>query len=520
VSRVLVLGLDSADAELIERWADEGHLPTFAALRRSGAWERLGTTAEVLHVSAWPTIYTGATPGRHGLYHAYQARAGTQALHRTRVEWGALPAFWQLLDRVGKRCLVMDAFMDRPLNDFGGTQIVEYGTWTWFSDPGGRPRRVHRELMRRFGPYPAPEHSKVLTVPEPVWFRDQLVAGARRKGEVVGWLLGEMPWDMAFIGFGEPHGAGHYLWHVSDPEYPSHPAAGVPGAEHALRDVYAAVDEALGTILARVDRSTTILVTSGDGMGPNYSAPHLLPEVLHRLGLFHGAGVGAGAAGDAPAAPGKKGGLAAAIRQMIPLQARQAVTKCLPRSLHYRLSMKWVNSAIDWERSKAVCIPNSNEGYVRVNLEGRESRGIVPQGAAYEDLLAEMEVRLGELVEPTRGRTAAERLVRMDRMFAGSERRHLPDLVFTWDPGARVLGDLESAACGRVHGPAGYELAPYYTGNHRPTAFVAGKGPGIGPGVIPANGHIVDLPPTIFALLGVEPAAQFEGRAWTDFTRR
>ena len=223
MTRVLVLGLDSADAELIERWADAGHLPTFAALRREGTWGRLGTTAEVLHVSAWPTIYTGARPGHHGLYHAYQARAGTQALHRTRVEWGALPAFWQLLDRAGRRCLVMDAFMDRPLEDFGGTQIVEYGTWTWFSDPGGRPKQLYRELMRRFGPYPAPEHSRVLTVPDPAWFRDQLVAGARRKGEVVRWLLDRAAWDLAFIGFGEPHGAGHYLWHLGDESYPSHP---------------------------------------------------------------------------------------------------------------------------------------------------------------------------------------------------------------------------------------------------------------------------------------------------------
>ncbi len=513
MSRVLVLGLDSADAELIERWADEGHLPTFAALRRGGAWRRIGTTAEVLHVSAWPTIYTGATPGHHGLYHAYQARAGTQALHRTRVEWGALPAYWQLLDRAGKRCLVMDAFMDRPLDDFGGTQIVEYGTWTWFSDPGGRPRKIYRELMRRFGPYPAPEHSQVLTVPEPVWFRDQLAGAARRKGEAVRWLLGEVPWDMAFIGFGEPHGAGHYLWHVSDPEYPSHPSGGVPGAEHALRDVYVAVDDALGTILAGVDASTTVLVVSGDGMGPNHASPHLLPEALHRLGLFHGAGVGAAGAGQGAPAK-KKGGLAAAIRQAIPLSARQAVTRCLPRSVHYRLSMKWVNSGIDWERSKVVCIPNSNEGYFRVNLSGREPKGIVPQGAACGDLLGELDARMSELVEPTRGHRAAERIYRMDQTFTGSERPHLPDLVMTWDPAARVLGELESAACGRVRGPAGFELAPYYTGNHRPTAFAALRGPALGAAGIPEDGHIVDLPPTVFALLGVERAAQFEGRSW------
>ena len=306
MTRVLVLGLDSADAELIERWADAGHFPTFAALRREGTWGRLGTTAEVLHVSAWPTIYTGARPGQHGLYHAYQARAGTQALHRTRVEWGALPAFWQLLDRAGRRCLVMDAFMDRPLEDFGGTQIVEYGTWTWFSDPGGRPRQLYRELMRRFGPYPAPEHSRVLTVPDPAWFRDQLAAGARRKGEVVRWLLDRAAWDLAFIGFGEPHGAGHYLWHLGDESYPSHPPALTSGTEHALRDVYRAVDEALAVILESAGGDTTVLVTSGDGMGPNYSGCHRIPEVLHRMGLFHGPGVGAAAAPGA--APAKKGG--------------------------------------------------------------------------------------------------------------------------------------------------------------------------------------------------------------------
>lgn len=518
MNRVLIVGLDSADAELIERWADAGYLPTFASLRREGAWGRLRTTAEVLHVSAWPTIYTGATPGHHGLYHAYQARAGTRALHRTRVEWGALPAFWQLLDRAGKRCVVMDAFMDRPLPGFGGTQILEYGTWTWFSDPGGQPRRVRRELLRRFGPYPAPEHSKVLTVPDPVWFRDQLAAGAAHKGEVVRWLLGECEWDMAFIGFGEPHGAGHYLWHLSDPEYPSHPAGGAPGSEHALRDVYVAVDRALAAVLDAVDRGTTVLVASGDGMGPNYSGCHHLPEVLHRLGLFYGAGVGAGAsAGQSP--PRKRGGLAAAIRQAIPLGARQAVTRCLPRSVHYRLSMKWVNNAVDWERSRAFCIPNSNEGYVRVNLQGREPGGTVPAGQAYAELLDELGARVAELTEPAAGRRAAECVYRMDRVFPGSERPHLPDLVVTWDPAARVLGEVESAAVGRVQGPGGYEVAPYYTGNHRPNAFVAGRGPGIAPGAVPADGHILDLPPTIFALLGVEPPGHFEGRAWQAFGR-
>jgi predicted AlkP superfamily phosphohydrolase/phosphomutase len=347
-------------------------------------------------------------------------------------------------------------------------------------------------------------------VPDAAWFRDRLVAGARHKGEVVRWLLGRDEWDLAFIGFGEPHGAGHYLWHLGDFTYPSHPAAPAPGTEQALRDVYRAVDEALGAILDAVGESATVLVTSGDGMGPNYSGCHHVPEMLHRMGLFHGAGVGAAAATGG--VPRKKGGLAAAVRQAIPLSLRQAVSRCLPRSVHYRLSMKWVNAGIDWHRSQAFCIPNSNEAYVRVNLMGREPHGTV-EPEQMGDLLARIDDRLAGLVAPETGRRAVERTYTMDRVFPGSERPHLPDLSVTWDAAARTLRELDASALGRIVGRAGYEIAPYYTGNHRAAAFVAARGPGA-PASIPADGHIVDLPATVFALLGVERPAHFEGRAW------
>lgn len=517
--RALVIGLDSADADLLERWSSEGFLPTLTALRRDGVWGRLRTTAEVLHVSAWPTIYTGARPGHHGMYHAFQIRAGEQSIHRTRAEDCAIPPFWKYLDDAERKCLVMDAFMDYRLDGFRGIQILEYGTWTWFTKPASTPSRMRGEILQRFGPYPAPEHTQILMVPEPVVFRDRLVAGAALKGRVVQWLLREKPWDMAFVTFGEPHGGGHYLWHVSDKEYPAHPNGVGAEAEHALRDVYAAVDQAIGTILSVVDDSTTVFVVSGDGMGPNYSGCHLLPEVLHRLGLFHGTGVGFDSGEDSGGTRARqRPGLAASVRQAIPLSLRHTVTRCLPTSLRYWLNMKWTNQAIDWERSKAFCIPNSNEGYVRVNLQGREPGGIVPaRGGAYEELLDDVAAVASELVVPDRGRAVVRGVFRMDDVFPGDRSRDLPDLVVTWDPDARVLGELESDRCGHIRGPAGYQVAPYYTGNHRPNAFVFARGPHVPGGGALEDGDIVDLPATILALLGVDPPAHFEGRPWAEF---
>ena len=503
--RVLLIGLDSADAELIERWADQGHLPTFARLRREGLWSRLGTTAEVMHVSAWPTIYTGVTPGRHGLYHAYQVRAGDQRIQRTNPAWCARPPFWKHLDDAGRRCIVLDAFMDWPLPGFKGQQVLEYGTWTWFGEPGSTPPGLLKEILGRFGPYPVPDHSRLTSVPaDLVGFRDKLLAGVAKKAEVTRWLMRGQPWDFLFVTFAEPHGAGHYLWHAEDRNYPSHPADGVPGMASPIRDVYVAVDRAIGEILKAADDRTTVLVTSGDGMGPNYSATHHLPPLLARLGLH--------ASQETAAAGSARKGLLRQIRGMIPLPVRQAITRCLPRDMQHRLSTGWVNAGMDWQRTSVFPIPNSNEAYLRVNLQGREPQGIVAAGesrALLDGLAAEMRA----LVNPANGEIAADRVTLVDDAFPGPERQHLPDLVVSWREEARVLHDLAGRGCGAVHGPAGYQIAPFYTGNHRPLAFLAARGPNVCRARAPAGGHIVDIPASILALLGVDPPGWFEGAA-------
>ncbi len=494
----------------------DGSMPHFADLRRQGLFGRLGTTAEVMHVSAWPTMYTGVTPGHHGMYHAYQIRGGEQVIHRTQPCRIGSPPFWKLLDDAGRKCIILDAFMDCPIERFKGIQILEYGTWTWFGEPGSSPPGMLGDIKRRFGPYPAPEHSNLVQVPhDPARFRDQLVAGTQVKSRVIQALMKEHDWDLLFATFGEPHGAGHYLWHLSDQEYPTHPASGPLAAMHPMRDVYVALDAAIGAIVGAADDRTTVLITSGDGMGPNYSGCHLMPEMLHRMGHFFAGGVGGDGGTKAP----KKGALSA-LRQAVPLSWRQSVTRCLPRSMRYRLSMKWVNSGIDWSRSKLFCIPNSNEGYFRVNLRGREPQGIVGPGAECEELLGSLRETLVDLRNPANGRPAPERVVLMDQMYSGARRQDLPDAVISWDLNARILDEIEGSSIGRIKKQPGHAISPFYTGNHRPTAFLLARGPALHhPGAF-SGGHILDLAPTILSTLGVDAPAYFEGQPWAAFQAR
>lgn len=509
----MVIGLDSADADLIETWMSEGHLPAFSALREEGAWGRLTTSAELMHVSAWPSLYTGVGPGSHGLYHAYQTRAGLRGVERARPDRCGAPSFWEDLDRAGRRTIVMDAFMTAPVEGFGGTQILEYGTWTWFGAPESRPKSALKEILRRFGPYPAPEHLAVLEPPDPVWFRDRLVEAIERKTEIVEWLLKESAWDALFVTFGEPHGAGHYLWHHDDRDHPA-TAHRTDRARHPLRDVYSAVDRAIAHLADRVADDVTLIVVSADGMGPNHAAPQHVPGVLHRLDLFHGTGIG-GAVRD-PEEGRAKRGLTARARSLVPLPLRQAVSRCIPRSLHYRLSMRWVNDAVDWERTRVFMIPNSNEAYLRIRREGRD-----PGGRESDRSAADLETLLEEtgrgLRHPDTGERAAARVVRVDDVVDGPRRDDLPDVVLAWNERAEIGQRLESDRVGLVEGGAGYQTSPCYTGNHRPNAFVAARGPAVRRGST-ISGDIVDLAPTALALFDIEPPMRHIGTPWPEVT--
>jgi predicted AlkP superfamily phosphohydrolase/phosphomutase len=514
-NRVLLIGLDSGDAELIEAWMASGHLPNFAALKAQGLYSRVGTTADIMHVSAWPTLYTGTGPGQHGLYHAYQVYAGEQLIRRPDPAGAGRPPFWKYLDDAGRKCIVFDAFMDYPLPGFKGQQILEYGTWTWFGTPASNPRGLLRSIKSRFGEYPAPEHTEQVQVPEdPLSFRDKLVAGARVKGRITSALMRESDWDMLFVTFGEPHGAGHYLWHFDDPDYPLQGADPRHRGLNFMRDVYAAIDAALGEMLAASDDRTTVLVTSGDGMGPNHAGAHLCPELLHRLDLFHSQNVG-GASN--PSAAKKKKGVLSLVREAIPLGLRQQVSRCMPRSMRMNVSLKWMNAGIDWSRSRVFCVPNSNEGYFRVNLKGREPLGVVGAGAEYDDLVGGLVAELEQLKNPLNGVRAVETVGRVDALCHGERVRDLPDALATWNPAARITSSLESPRAGRIDKLPGYQISPFYTGNHRPNAFVLARGPAVGAGASLDGGHIADIAPTVLSLLGVDVPPHFEGRAWNGF---
>jgi predicted dehydrogenase/predicted AlkP superfamily phosphohydrolase/phosphomutase len=513
-ARVLLLGLDAGDAELIEQWCGQGLLPNISRMRSRGAWTRMRTTAEIAHVSAWPSIFTGTTPDKHGLYHAYVMKPGEQGPRRPRPDLSPYPFLWKLLSDHGKRCVIMDAFLTCPLEPFNGVQIVDWGSWSWFWEPTITPATLKTEIQDRFGSYPAEDHSLVGMAPptDLQGFRERLLAATTKKAEVVKWLMEREDWDFFLVVFGESHPAGHYFWHLHDPSYIAHPSEGAGLLQHALRDVYVALDRAIGEVLRSVDDRTTVFLVSGDGMGPNYSGSHILADLLARMGLLNTGGTDQEiAANHKPSRP--RGDVLSTIRQMIPERLRIAVSqKLLSRRLRETLSVRWKTAGISWEHTRAFLIENANEGYIRINLKGREPRGVVEPGLEYANLCDEIARTARSMINPANERPAALTVHKTDDLYRGPCRDAMPDVIINWNDEARLTTELLTEKYGRVRSNApGWALAPYYTGNHRPNAFMIALGPDVARETVHDGASILDLAPTILAAFGIEPPEYMDG---------
>ncbi|HVY61960.1 MAG TPA: alkaline phosphatase family protein, partial [Planctomycetota bacterium] len=66
--RLLVLGLDGADYDLVRRLLAEGRLPTIGRLARDGSFGPLRSTIPAVTPTAWSSFLTGLNPGAHGIF--------------------------------------------------------------------------------------------------------------------------------------------------------------------------------------------------------------------------------------------------------------------------------------------------------------------------------------------------------------------------------------------------------------------------------------------------------------------
>ena len=504
-ARTLVIGLESADLRLVEKWVGEGALPFLGSMLRSCPLVTLRTPLHVLQTAVWPSLLTGVSAGRLGRYVLWsQIRNGTYHLHPPPTVPTSLRRYQEFLADRGIGSVLADIPNDVRVPGHRGMQIVDWATEFHFGDCETEPREIAARIAREVGSYPiAAFRLSGDSQPDHLELARLLDEGVRRKGVLSRWLLEQPGVEHVVSVFSEMHKAAHWLWKYMDDEHVDHEDS-PPVLRDAVRRVYEGVDRELAALAALLGPRDNLVVFSEQGMQANYRGDHLAEPLLEALGLLVRdssrpptlpSGVFARGTNERGPPAGNRSGLWRAIK---------ATKARIPEALKAPLRPFRRRSDIDWRRTRVFRLPTDRNTYFRVNLRGREPLGCV-EPPEYDALLDRLEAEVRALRNGATGASAVVDVFRLHDLFPGERADYLPDLAVEWAADTPI-DSLQSESIGTLSLP----VREVRSGNHRAEGFLCASGPAFVAGPARLEGDILQIPATLLGAHGVPQPPQFE----------
>lgn len=493
MTRVLVIGFDSMDVELVDKWAATGDLPTFRKLRGEALSGSITNPFLLESGGCWPAFATGVDPDKSGQFDGarYFDPETYEIKHYLREDLPR-PAFWEDLAKASKRCASIDVPTIYPARFVNGIEVVDRSTHV--PAEGGyrmrfntQPPELKEEILTQFGPDPGgllpSGHFPVDTVSSVQSLMKIMRARVKDKTDLILHYFSKEDWDF-FIGvFHDAHNVGHDVWHVHDLTHPRHRADILAAVGDPIKQTYIELDHALARILDSVDDDVLKIVYLSHGMGRNSTGAYFLDRILARIE-----------------------GLPLSNRSRWEVRAGRAMWRRLPGRM--RQALRPLRSTV----YKNAYLPNRHKrkyfeiycsdrvSGVRVNLKGREAQGVVEPGREYEEILSMLTRELSAVRKVPSGSPMILRVERTSDHYSGSALDRLPDLLVEWNRD-EVIDEIESDKIGRINRR---DLPTGRTGDHRTVARFFATGAGLQHKQLNEPVKCTDFAPTIASILGVE----------------
>jgi predicted AlkP superfamily phosphohydrolase/phosphomutase len=473
-ARVLFIGLDAAEATLLESWAAAGDLPTFKRLIDGAPGVKLDNSLETLPGAIWPEITTGRACHRDALYfHPRQLHTGEISLRAVTPDEIDPRTFYTAASEADRRVAVVDLPQVPLASELNGVHVTEWGLHDRNYEIGSYPRELLDDLRSRHGDHPIGSCDEHGETPEGYErLLAGLLTGVERKTDLLLDVLGSEEWDLFACAYGESHCVGHQFWGRRDA------ASGDP-----LREVYRRIDAGIGALIEAAGPDVAVLVVASHGMGDYIGGPQLLPQVLVRLGMGSGSGV------------------AVQVRSRLPRGAKTLLRRVIPQGLRRPLQARAASLPLPLASSatRAIALDNNRCGAIRLNLRGREPFGGVAPGAEAAALLDELRRELLELEDPATGEPIVASVTTAVEAFGEGHHPDIPDVMVVFRTDLGPLESCRSSRVGTVHVPL-YKPHLPRVGDHTTESRLWTLGV---PAPTAATGNVLDVAPTILSLLDV-----------------
>lgn len=316
-ARVLLIGWDAADWQLINPLIERGLMPTTKALLERGAWGNLATTRPILSPMLWNTIATGKRPQQHGIHGFTEVNPEGTGVQPATSTSRKCKAIWNLLSQSGLRSKVVGWYASHPAEPIRGAmvsnQFEQYSVVDGVASPlpAGcihpeglaeelTPLRVLPSEIDQTAIFPfIPRAAELIGKPgHRVGRLAQMLAQTATIQATATQLLAGKDWDFAAVYYEGIDRFGHEFMAYHPPKMEQVSQEDFDAYQHCMTGIYRFHDMLLDTLLTLAGEDTAVILMSDHG----YYNDHLRPDPRegksgpvewHRpFGVLAGAGPG------------------------------------------------------------------------------------------------------------------------------------------------------------------------------------------------------------------------------------
>lgn len=504
--RLLIIGIDGADYLLSQRLFAEGLLPNLQSLAQRGSWGPIRSTVPPTTPPAWTTIMTGKNPGKHGVYD-FLPMSG-EAMETPIASRRRATTLWRALSDAGLRVGTFNLPATYPPEPLSGFQVAGFDAPA-FQTSLALPEQAFTVLHQAVGEYDLCPFS----IQDPEGDLDALEQHADLPVLGTRALLNVFPCDVYMVSFQivdwMHHGKlGHEM------------SAGDPASldlDGACSHTYQLVDDRVGALLDEwaSDESTVVVISDHGGTAADRLVNLEKVFLEHRLMAY-----ASRSTGQTRRLTTQRSRAARALRFWMSLKSGvpwlARLVGPLARRLRGRFSAYQEDVTIDWSRTRAA--PWGEYAQVRMNMEGRDPRGIVKQSEA-QGVAEEVADLLSSLTDPVTGKPIYREVLRNEQLYSGPYAGLGPDL-YAVPTEERYLTVSARSGMGvlpliDVQREPVVALAPSW-GVHSSVGIVLLAGPLVQQGAEVTDATLADFAPTALYLLDQPIPDDMDGRPLLD----
>ena len=308
-SKVLLIGWDAADWQIINPLLDSGKMPTLAKFVSEGVIGNLATLKPMLSPMLWNSIATGKLPDKHGILGFIEPKPGGEGVQPTSSTSRKCKALWNILSQSGLRSNVISWYASHPAEPIDGVIVSEHFARVE-KDPAGKiptmpagavhPPRLasvldeFRVIPDEIGPYHlAPFVPTLGKIPpeqtSPVTGLRRLLARCGSTHAAATHLLEHEPWDFAAVYYEAIDHTCHGFMEYHPPRMPHVNPELFERYKDVVTGMYRFHDMMLERLLDLAGEDTTVIICSDHGFLSDHlrpaespDSPGAGPEAWHR----------------------------------------------------------------------------------------------------------------------------------------------------------------------------------------------------------------------------------------------